>query len=194
MSNIALTSIDAYNRHAEKSDWPSYADQTLSFEAEPLREALNVWNSARNGRDLPERQDMAPRVMKAFLNQIAIIDAVIENGRRRYRVRIAGTALDAAYGNLKVEWIDKAIGEPSRSRWHQTLDLCFDVRGPVRTIGIVGFNDMNYLEVETLIAPLGRDIDHPVAVFIALNLQSASKRSVPLFSARSHSSARLGAG
>ena len=95
MTTPSDTIFQTYNRHAELEGIAHRVDPTLSFEAQPLREALAVWRDAAKGRVLPCRVDMTPKAMKGFLRHIAIVDVVRETESTRYRLRISGTEIDA---------------------------------------------------------------------------------------------------
>lgn len=74
-----------------------------------------IWNDARNSTagdsGVPQRGAFTPEVIKAWLPNIAIVEAVAgEAGRRRFRVRLAGTAA-AAFGgrDLTGMFLDEAV-------------------------------------------------------------------------------------
>src|ERR1700732_2003518 len=90
---------DAFNRRAQQLWWPIGSDPTPSYEAPTLRDALGVWRTAAAGRTLPLRADMAPRTMKTFLGEVALLDVVDAAGRVRFRSRVTGTTLALTFGS-----------------------------------------------------------------------------------------------
>lgn len=164
-----LTAFDEYNRRAERDGWPSRVDATLAFDAPLLREALAAWRAAAGERALPRRIDMTPRRMKRFLSHVAVLDIVREAGRTRYRVRVAGTALERTFGGLAGRFLDEALPEPFRSRWAATLKVPLSARCAVRSIGRVEYLNQVYLTAETFYGPLGDDPAEPDAMLVVVH-------------------------
>ncbi len=167
-----LTPFEEYNRRAALDGWPNRVDSTLAFEAEELREAHAVWKAAAAGRPLPLRRDMQPRMMKRFLSQVALMDIVREAGRRRFRIRVTGTALERTFGGLTGRFLDEALPEPFRSRWDATLKVPLLAKCAARSIGRVEYLKQTYLTAETFFGPLGADVDAPDFMLVVVHTHS----------------------
>lgn len=61
-----------------------------------LRELLAFWEARRTERSLPLHADLDPIEMREFLPILSVLD--VEESPRRYRVRLAGTGINRAFG------------------------------------------------------------------------------------------------
>lgn len=71
-----------------------------------LMQLYEYWNDKRGNRSMPSRADLDPLDLRALLPNIALVD--IEEGPRRYRYRLVGTALIAVLGqDLTGKYLDQ---------------------------------------------------------------------------------------
>jgi hypothetical protein len=61
----------------------------------PLRELYAYWRRVKGDRAFPRRRDFDPAAVKPLLPNIMLLDIV---GARRFRYRLVGTAMVAAFG------------------------------------------------------------------------------------------------
>jgi hypothetical protein len=167
--------FEQYNLQAERLGWTSRVDPSLDFAAFELREALAVWRLAAHGRALPLRTALTPRLMKRFLQYVALVDIVRSAGRTRFRVRLTGTGLEKTFGGLSGTFLDESLPEPLCVRWVATLNVPLLVQGPVRSFGRIAFRDQTYLSIETFYGPMGADIESPDALLLVVHVEPNSK-------------------
>jgi hypothetical protein len=71
-----------------------------------LCRALDYWRGKRKGRAMPERRDIDPAELRAVLAHLQITEVV--DGGSRFRYRLVGTAIVAAFG---AEFTGKFVDE-----------------------------------------------------------------------------------
>ena len=150
----ALAAAEEFNRFAERTDAPSRCDPTLAFETPALTNALALWQEKAVGREIPSRRDFSAHALKAYLPTVAIVEAVDEGDARRYRFRLMGTAIADLLGDYTGKFIDEAVASPFRERWLTMMGAPLAAGAPLRFFGRVGYNDLNYLSMELLFAPM----------------------------------------
>ena len=163
---------NSFNVHAQRVGWPMRCDATLSFDSARLREALEVWRGKAGSRRWPMRAEMTPRVMKKFLADLALIDVVYESGTVRYRSRVTGTTLARRFGEAPGRFFDELVPEKFLQRWQAMFALALRVGGPVRTMSRVEYREQDFLNVETLIAPLGEAGESPDAILVVAQFKA----------------------
>ena len=161
---------DAFNRNCKREGWPMRADAGLAFNAASLLAAHRVWHEKADGRAMPSREDMCPRALKAFLTEVALQDVVYDGDKIRFRSRVTGTQFAQTHGSGRGLFIDEAIPSPFRERWTAMLKLALDVGGPVRVTSPIEYQKRDYLQAETLCAPLGQAGSLPDAIFIVMHV------------------------
>lgn len=153
----ALAAAEEFNRFAERTGAPSRCDATLAFEAPTLKKALALWREKADGCGVPSRREFGARVLKAHLPHLTIVDAVDEGQVRRYRFRLMGTAIAELLGDHTGKFIDEAIVSPFRERWTAVMATPLAAGAPVRIFGRVEYNNLDFLAMEILLAPLRDD-------------------------------------
>lgn len=148
-----------YNKAATAGNWHSLCDERLGFVHPELLRLLELWRSEAAAPDgIPPRRVMSPRLLKSFLRDIALYERVAaEDGRRRYRVRLIGTAFAQILGDLTGKYIDEAIPQEFVGRWHAALDATLGVRAPLRFLSREDTKGMTFLTGEFFSAPLIAD-------------------------------------
>lgn len=68
-----------------------------------------------------------------------------------------GTAIAELLGDHTGKFIDEAVVSPFRERWAEVMAAPLAARAPVRIFGRVEYNQMDFLSMELLLAPLRDD-------------------------------------
>lgn len=147
-----------YNAAATSGGWHSLCDPTLSFIHPELVRLYELWRSEAGDSGVPLRRAMSPRLLKSFLRDIAIYERLKDDtGRRRYRVRLIGTAFAQIVGDLTAKFVDEAIPAEFVPRWQASLDATLGHGAPLRFLGREDTNRMTFLTGEFFSAPLLAD-------------------------------------
>jgi hypothetical protein len=150
--------VAEYNAQSVRDGWHSLCDPSLTFLHPDLARLLELWRSESSDGGIPHRRVMSPRLLKSFLRDIAIYERLKgEDGGRRYRVRLMGTAFAQILGDLTGKFVDEAIPSEFVPRWHAALDVTLAARAPLRFLGREDTNRMTFLTGEFFSAPLVAD-------------------------------------
>jgi hypothetical protein len=156
--DLVIGTVADYNAASRRGDWHSLCDPTLAFVHPDLTKLLDLWRSETGEAGIPPRRVMSPRLLKSFLRDIAIYERLeTPDGRRRYRVRLMGTAFAQILGDLTGKLVDEAVPARFVDRWHGALDVTLAVRAPLRFLGREDTNGMTFLTGEFFSAPLIAD-------------------------------------
>jgi hypothetical protein len=148
---------------------PIAIDDKLAFLHPATVAALGYWKSKLAGRHMPSRADLDPRQMLSFMSHVGLVDLREGvDGGQDYYIRLAGTAVEHTFGALTGRSISEFLPAEIEARWRRMLDTARDAAAPIRTIGRVAFQRKNWLECETLIAPLGTDGSTVSMLFVAV--------------------------
>ena len=129
---------------------PGEGPEHLAFNA-----IFALWNERRGTRRMPERKDIAPRDMVAYLPYIQLFE-VIEDGKD-FRIRILGTDFMKSLGYDATGQCVSELADPVlRARTSAAVCRVVETRGPVRTTGtpMVKANIL-YSKIEKILLPLG---------------------------------------
>lgn len=148
-----------YNRVAAEGGWHSLCDDTASFAHPDLVKLLELWRSeAQAAAGIPPRRVMSPRLLKPFLRDVALYERLVGgDGKRRYRVRLIGTAFAQILGDLTGQFIDEAVPKDFVVRWHGSLDATLGHGAPLRFLSREDTKGMTFLTGEFFSAPLLAD-------------------------------------
>lgn len=150
------------NAAAKRNGWPLVADARLDFVTPQLKTVLAVWQAQRGTRAMPARASLTLPDLKTAVANIALLDIVREGTRSRFKVRLAGCALDSFLSTAPTgRFIDEAVPAPFAEKWATTWQPCIDSRAPMRIISRVEFPNRRYLMSETMNAPLAADGETP---------------------------------
>jgi hypothetical protein len=176
-ANDPAAIFGAFNACAQRSGWPLRCDETITFDAPSLREAVVMWREKAAHRRWPSRSDLTPRVMKNFLTDVAILDLVHEADKVRFRVRVMGSALDRVFSNAAGKFIDEIVPPVLLPKWLASMNLVLDIAGPVRLTDRIQFRKQDYYQSEEFLAPLGDGDDRPNAIFCVIKIGFATTSS-----------------
>lgn len=156
--DLVINGAADFNAAASKGGWHSLCDETLQFAHPDLVRLLELWRSETGEDGIPLRRVMSPRLLKSFLRDIALYERVKgDDGRRRYRVRLIGTAFSQIVGDLTGKFVDEALAADFVPRWHAALDATLAKGAPLRFLGREDTNRMTFLTGEFFSAPLIAD-------------------------------------
>jgi hypothetical protein len=150
------------NALAERKGWPLVDDPHLRFVTPQLKTILDVWRAKRGGCTLPSRTSLTLRDLKCALPNIALLDIISTAGRMRFKVRLAGGAMDAFLGSPPMgRFIDDVVPRDFSEKWAATWRPSISARCPARTVARTEFPNRRYYVSETLNAPLAEDGESP---------------------------------
>ncbi|MBV8976500.1 MAG: PAS domain-containing protein [Alphaproteobacteria bacterium] len=156
--DLARGAAAAFNLEAQRNGWNSLCDVTLSFVQPDLARLREIWDSEAGEAGVPARKAMSPRLLKSFLRDVALYERVdVAGEKRRYRVRLMGTAFAQILGDLTGQFVDEAVPEEVLALWHASLDTTLAARAPLRFLGREDTNSMTFLTGEFFSAPLLAD-------------------------------------
>jgi hypothetical protein len=103
------------------------ADRALARD-KVLSALLDYWRSKLAGRAMPRRADIEPTEIPQLLPYLQLIDRV----GGRYRYRLAGTAIVAAYGSeLTGKFVDEIIPPARRAVAEGHYNTAYETRHPI---------------------------------------------------------------
>jgi len=161
---VADERIAEFNAWAERDGWSTRADASLQFRSPKLRECLEVFTRAADGRAIAARAALTPRAMKNFLSNVVVWDVLRGDGGIRFRVRVMGTPLQRIWRGKAGDFIDEVVPEPFRNRWHRSGNLSLEVGAPLRFSGTVQFANQTFYHSETFQTPLADPGEAPNAI------------------------------
>jgi hypothetical protein len=140
-----------------------------------FRELLAYWQSKVQPDRLPGRQHIDPTELQprhlSHLLLLEVMEAAAPGLRRRYRVRIAGTAFSTIAGRDVTGLYYDEIGAPERViQVIKALDLVVERRAPVFLSGRLSIPSEDYVWVKRLYLPLAQDgnkVDMILAIWLA---------------------------
>lgn len=145
--------IDALNAYAAAQHWPFRGTTELDFERPELNQLRDVWLAKAAGGHLPYRRDFDARALKPVLTNLLILERVIEDGRRRYRIRLMGSGLVRIWGEGTGRYLDEFIRQEGLTHWYVVYDTVLDAQVPFRFVTQFGAERVNYLTSESFVAP-----------------------------------------
>jgi hypothetical protein len=149
------TSGARYNELAFAEGWGGVCDNTLAFRHPQLSALLAIWRNQAAGRIAPSRDDMSPKLLKAYLQNIAIYERVVgESGERRWRVRLMGSKFTQVMGDYANKFVDEVVPSEFLLRWNTALDAVIDGGAPLRFYTRSDTANKSFLIGEYFEAPL----------------------------------------
>jgi hypothetical protein len=150
------------NELARARGWPLIADPHLRFRTAQIETALSVWQTQRRARTMPARADLTLCDLKSAVANLCFLDIVRDDARTRFKVRLAGSALDHFLGGTPTgRFIDEAVPHEFAAKWGALWSIAIDNRAPIRTVGRIEFPNRHYYMGEALYAPLASDGESP---------------------------------
>lgn len=161
---------EAFNRLAAEKGWSARCDSALVFDSDDLGEMADLWR-AKATHGLPRRADFSARELMARMPHLALFEAVEENGVRRFRFRLLGTALMRIYGEATGKFVDDHFSPAVAEIWTASLGATLKARVPLRYKGRVSYEKSDFFRVESVQLPLsesGGEADRVLLVMYRL--------------------------
>ncbi|HEY4077504.1 MAG TPA: PAS domain-containing protein [Rhizomicrobium sp.] len=152
---------DAYNTCAQAQGWAAYADPTQSFDRPNFLSLLQMWRGLAVGENLPKREALTPRLLKAFLPDIGLFERV-DTGR--WRARLLGTRFARVYGDFGGEFFDEVMSAEATARVQASLDETLRGLAPFRLLARTDTADKNFFSAEYCNLPLADSAGRPTLV------------------------------
>lgn len=143
-----------FNAWAAANGCAALCDSSLMFERVDLNAIAAVWRRQAGERSMPARLEITPRELKNCLSHVIFYERLQEGGRRRYRVRLQGSAYLPITGDLTGKFVDEAIPPAQAALWEHTLDTVIAEGGPLRILSRSAALGKNVLVGEFFAAPL----------------------------------------
>jgi hypothetical protein len=168
----------AFNHWAEEVGWPAVCDPSLTFEAQPLRKLLKLWQDYAGPGVLPQRSQFTARLLKPHLGNIAIIERK-GDAAEQYRFRLLGTRLAEAIGELQGKTFAEVMTANVVDHWRSRFDLTVSEDRPLRFVSRVDIQKKHFLRSESLWMPLANENDATIVLMSAI-LTFNGKDTVPI--------------
>ncbi|HEY5347666.1 MAG TPA: PAS domain-containing protein [Rhizomicrobium sp.] len=148
------------------------AKDTPGFVSPKLAAFDALWRERDAIRHLPRRSDFSPRMLAPFLTNLTFVERIQAPEGRRWRHRLFGTALTEKMGNCTGKYLEEMIPAHKVEGWSNAYDQAIAGSEPLRFLAPFGLPGLDFLMIETLLAPIAADDDTPfgflgVAYFFA---------------------------
>ena len=96
------------------------------------------------------------------------------DGGHDFKVRLAGEGARSVFGNIADKLISKFFPPEVAERWRFAFEAVSNQKAPLRNCGTVAFKNMNWLDYEVLVAPLGdgESVSDLFVVFVSWRSES----------------------
>jgi hypothetical protein len=148
-----LDPLELIRRQSAADGWGGTFEYATAFTEPKLNDVLKLWKKKAGG-GIPARTSFAARELVDVLPNFWLAETVHEDGRLRYRIRRAGTAVAAVMGDMTGKFLDEAIPQPLVRRWEMATAAFIACSRPVRFNTIVDLPHANFLLSESFNAPL----------------------------------------
>jgi len=122
---------------------PITIDPTVALTRPMTIKAYDYWQSARAGRAMPARKDIAPQAMRAFVGHVALVELR------------AGARIEDAFGAITGRALPEFMPPRIEARWRMVMDKVIASAAPLRAASRVSFGGKTWLQAEVVLAPLG---------------------------------------
>jgi len=140
---------------AESDALPIFDDWALAFVHASTQLASKYWDSCRGYRLMPTLSDLSLRGMKAFVADVGLIDVVRHDGTMEFSIRLVGENVRRVFGNIARRDLREVVPPEGQARWRKGYELTVNAKRRLRVYGTVSFEGKNWLDFESLLAPLG---------------------------------------
>ena len=119
-----------------------------------------LWRGQAALRAIPRRSDFTPRLLAPFLLNLTFVERCLDDqGRRRYRHRLFGSALAEKMGNCTGKYLEDIVPAEKVANWTRAYDAATMGNAPLHFLTPFGLPGMDHLMIETLLAPVATDND-----------------------------------
>jgi hypothetical protein len=143
-------------------------DWGLAFSQPATNKALSYWRSLCGARKMPERGELSPQAMRAFLTYVNLVDVVAGpvSGSFEYRVSLQGQHARGLHGHVAHRKLVEALPRQAEQRWRYCFETVRQAARPARFRSLI--NGKQWLEGELLVAPLGNEKNGIESLFCVL--------------------------
>ncbi|MGA7673889.1 MAG: PAS domain-containing protein [Rhizomicrobium sp.] len=153
-----VTSADAFNEMASRNDWPILYDASCQFGHAELSKLLSLWRSMTGRGGIPRRRDMTARLLRPYMRMLSLYERVLaDDGARRHRVRLMGSAVVQVLGELTGHFLDEVVPEEFLPRWCPMIDVPLAAGAPMRLLIRQDTFNKSHIVGEYLCVPLRAD-------------------------------------
>ncbi len=143
----------------------------VRFRDPALGEALKVWRTAASD-GLPKRRDMTPKVLRPFLNKVALMERLDQpHGTFRYRARLTGQEFTLAYAEMSGKFLDEVVPKKYLARWKLLIDGVLTAMQPLRCLVVPEAFNRDHSVLEMLLAPMLDDDGKPNQILFVGNFE-----------------------
>jgi hypothetical protein len=153
-AHASIDPFDAFNTRAQKDGWACRCDPSLDFAKPELTQVAALWRDKAGERLMPARSELDARSLKPFLANMTLLERVDGDPKRRFRVRLHGTALTRYAGDSTGQYIEDLVPGDLIDTYTGIYDLVLAERRPMRVLWDYQMPVISYLKGETFIAPL----------------------------------------
>ena len=120
---------------ASRNDWPILYDASCQFGHAELSKLLSLWRSMTGRGGIPRRRDMTARLLRPYMRMLSLYERVLaDDGARRHRVRLMGSAVVQVLGELTGHFLDEVVPEEFLPRWCPMIDVPLAAGAPMRLL------------------------------------------------------------
>ncbi len=171
---------EAFNVRAQSEGWPARCDEACAFDAHELADVHGLWSARACGGRIPAREEFNLRSLKAVAAWTSIVQREVEEGDRRYRLRLIGSALARVFGENSGRLFDEFIPQFLLPSWLAGYDLVLARARPLRFQSWYRVPGADLFKGETISAPVrgaGEQLDMILSV-THLSLKDGSQPSL----------------
>ena len=132
-------------------------DETNTLRSPELQRLLALWESRRDGDDVPRRSDLSAEELMGFGGRVVLLD--VEPTPFRLRFRLLGTRVTTAVGRDETgNYLDEVYEPVYWERLRQHFVRVIGERRPLRMFGNMAHSLRPYVAAESIDMPLaGKD-------------------------------------
>lgn len=133
-------------------------DPELRCESQALSLTLSIWNTIRDGREMPARRDIDPVALpRNLLPHLLLVD-VLREPALRFRWRLIGTGITNTLGRDSTgRYWDELYDAETHAEISSAVQWVIRHRRPLRSVGRAPLPERSFLHSENLNLPLSSD-------------------------------------
>jgi hypothetical protein len=149
--------IEQFNLRAKAKAWLQFCDPDNGFVLDECAELSELWHNTRNGRAIPRRGDLTPKLLKPYLSRLVLVE-MAETDPPAFRFRLVGTTVTNSLSERTGQGFDHHTATAEQTeRWTNSTLLSLQVLRPLRFPIVIAGRMVG----ETISLPLANDQDEP---------------------------------
>lgn len=168
MLDVTISAAAEFNAQSEREGWSAFCDEKMIFDSPRLSDLRDIWRHVRGTRELPRREDFSARVLARHLQHLSFVERVVEDGARRYRFRLFGSALARYIGDSTGKYLEEVVPPMFVASWLATYDLVMATRRPHRFVARFRAAELEHVAAETFVAPLAGADGNPWGLMVSV--------------------------